>query len=83
MDNAPNGPTPAWKVGRISDTTLMTPGQGFVRAKQVEFQLLDGSASFVTVPLSEFTPARVEQLINEHAEQLYAVKNLQGPLLGP
>lgn len=70
-----------WKVERITDTTILSTGVGSVQAKRVDFKVIDGTRSFITVNVDEFTPERVAELINEAAAKIIAVAALVGPVV--
>ena len=74
---------PLWKVTHVDDSTMLGDRGGFQRSKKVYFQLADGTASFVEVPLTSFTKATVDSLIEQHVGSLLEVLNTQGPMMGP
>ena len=60
---------------------VMGRGQLGSRGKRVYFRLLDGSESYVELPMADFTPQKVADAVNDAAEKLYAVHGLEGPLV--
>lgn len=81
-DNGQQG-APLYRVTQITDQLSFDPASGGGRVKRVNFQLADGTVSYVDVPLSEFNAANVQRLVEDHVEQLLAVKGIQAPTLPP
>jgi hypothetical protein len=72
-----------WKVTGIRDTNTLINGAGAVPAKIVQFKVIDGTTSAVTIPDSDFNAERVREAIQERAEQIVKVAALTGPEIPP
>lgn len=79
----PQQPQPAWTVTSQEPTTQFVPGKGAVRAIRVNFKLWNGTNDYVEIPLTEFNPKHVAEVIDAHAQNLHEVSQLQGPMITP
>lgn len=70
---------PLWKITSIVDQPTFDPATGGGRVKRVLFRLYNGTTSYVDVPLSEFNPQKVGDLVHEHAQQLLDVAGIEAP----
>lgn len=68
-----------WEVTSVLDQTIFNPATGPQPGKRINFRLLDGTVSFVDVPLGQFNKDNVAKLIDEAAHNLYDVLSLAGP----
>jgi hypothetical protein len=72
-------PEPLWTIIGITDTTQFEQGIGPVQSKRIDFKVMSGHTSYITVPLSQFTKENVAHLIQTAAENLIDVLMLEGP----
>lgn len=70
-----------WRITGVRDSTLMTPGQGFVPSKVITVELWDKSTFEIEVPRAEFTVENVSEKVEEQIKHEIAVRMLQGPPL--
>lgn len=70
--------TPVWTVTRIEDSYGPTSFGGSNRVKRVYFRLMDGTESYVDVPFSDFTVAKVAAAIETHVMEMINVLDLKG-----
>lgn len=68
-----------WKVTGITDVVMYDPGKGPVAAKRIDFTIVDGSPSYITVNIDEFNRDVVAKKIQMAAEHMIEVLSLQGP----
>jgi hypothetical protein len=77
-------PEPLWTIIGITDLTTFEQGIGAVQSKRIDFKVMTGHVSFITVPLSQFTKENVAHLIDTAAANMIDVLTLQGPdVMGP
>lgn len=71
--------TPLWKVGVPTQTQLFDQQRGAVAAWNVPVHFGDGSSITLTVAASDFTPQKLQQLIEQHVDNLMQIRSLEGP----
>jgi hypothetical protein len=68
-----------YKITSTEKTSSLAPGgNGFQEVWRVTYEGPNGTHSFVEVPVAEFTPQRVDELIAEEVENISGVHEL-GP----
>jgi hypothetical protein len=70
---------PLWTITGITDVTTFEQGIGAVQSKRIDFKVVGGIGSFVTVPLSQFNKEHVAQVIQDAAVSIIEVRSLEGP----
>lgn len=70
--------SPGWTVTGQSEQTIIDPSGRAVNVMQVSFQLPDGTAGTVNVPLAGYTVDNVRAAIAAKAATLAAVSGLSG-----
>jgi hypothetical protein len=70
---------PLWTITGITDITQFEQGIGAVQSKRIDFKVVGGMQSFVTVPLSHFNKDHVSQVIQDAAVSMIEVRSLEGP----
>lgn len=65
-----NQDRPRWKVLKVTDSNEYHPTTGTYRTKQVHVQFADGATTFVDVPMAEYSPEHVHDLVS-HAADLH------------
>lgn len=72
-------PDPLWTITGITDVTTFEQGIGAVQSKRIDFKVMGGVQSFITVPLSKFSKDSVASMIHDAAINIIEVQSLQGP----
>lgn len=74
QDTTPIG----WRVTGQSERTIIDATGAAVNVMQVSFQLADGTAGTVNVPLGQYNPEQVRSAIAAKAATIAAVNTLTG-----
>lgn len=77
MQNEPIS-KPTWTITRIEDVQDFQPGAGNMRKKRVYFRTLDGTQSYVDIPMSDFNAEATKTAVDEAAANILEVRNLEG-----
>lgn len=57
-------------------TQTLAPGGRFINVWRVDFEAPNGVHTFIEVPVSEYTPERVDQLIQQELDGIMGVHEL-------
>jgi hypothetical protein len=77
-----NGQTPLWKITNVRDAfTLAGVGQQ-TRIKQIDFELFNGTTSYVEVPFVRGWQDAAIKMVDEHARELIQLMAQQGESVG-
>lgn len=74
---APKPHTP-YTITSQDKTETLTPDGRFVEVWRVTFEAPNGTHTFITVPVSEYSPANVDALIQHELDKIMGVHDL-GP----
>lgn len=70
--------TPAWVITAQVQTTDLGPSNAYVEGVKVTFRTAAGAIGAVFVPHTDYTAARVRQLVGDRAAVMDEVAGLQG-----
>lgn len=65
-----------WSIVAQQQTTDLTPDGRFQEVMRITFQTTEGVTGTLTVPISEYNPQHVQELISARAAAIKAVHNL-------
>jgi hypothetical protein len=69
---------PIWKLGTPRQTQIPDPGRGFIAGWEIPVIFADKSSFTITVAATDFTPDKVQALIDEHVSNYLAIRSLEG-----
>lgn len=70
---------PLWTITGVSDFSEFHPDAGLVAMKRVDYVLHDGTKSYVTMPIGNFSPENVAGMVHDAAVELAQIMELEGP----
>lgn len=74
-------PTPvSWKVTAQAETTKINPTGNVIDGIEVDFQLSDGTAGSVFIPLASYSVDTVREAVSAKAADMSSVAGLTGTL---
>jgi len=70
---------PLWKLGTPRQTQIPDVGRGFIAGWEIPVIFADRTTFTLTVPAADFTPDKVRELVEEHANNYLAIRAVEGP----